>query len=814
MDALLQNLRYAFRSLARQPLLVVVVVASLGLGIGANTTIYSLANAFLLRPVPAQHPEELVAVYTSESSGELYGSTSHPAYLEMRDRNPALSSLAAYTVAPMSLTVNSHSQRLIGALVSGNYFTMLGAAPGHGRLLLPADDAPEAAAVVVVSHGLWTRRFGSNPELVGSRLMVNGHPFQVVGILRPDFLSAVMGVTPDLFVPLSATPLANPGSDRLEQRGGRWLFLMGRLAPDQKIGAVRARMNTIAREMGAQYPNTDSARVISVLPESQARLHPRIKGPVTAFMALLATVVALVLLVACANVAGLMLARATTRRREVGVRLALGASRGQIMSQFLVESLVLALLGGAAGWVLAAWGTDLLLAFKPPLPLDVPIDVRPDGRVLLFTLILSVVTGVLFGLVPALEALRVDPAPAIHEGAQGGLRRSRLRSALVVGQVAVSLLLLIGAGLLVRALGRASQLDPGFEVNRTLALSFDLRLHGYDDAKGQGFYRDLLERVRALPQVEAAALDEHLPLGLGSQRSGLAIQGYTPAPREHIEIAGTVVSTGYFETLGIPIVSGRPFDDSDRAGGARVAIVNQAFARRFWPGQEAVGKRINLDTNGGDSTWIEVVGVAGTIKYHNLAEDPLPFFYVPFAQAYGPAMTLVARVTRDPARELAAMRGVVRSLDDDLPVFDAKTMTEHLGITLYPVRLASTVLGAIGVLALLLAAIGLYGVVAYAVSQRTREIGVRMALGARPLDVLRLIVSHGMRLAGVGLAIGLVLALAVTRLVTGLLYGVSPTDPVTLVAIGALLLSVTLLASWIPARRAARVDPMVALRHE
>jgi macrolide transport system ATP-binding/permease protein len=813
MDRWVQDFRLATRSLIRSPLLVFVVVLSLGLGIGANTTIYSLANALMLRPIPAVHPEELVGAYTSESSGERYGFSAYPAYVQMRDQNDALQSLAAYGVLPMSVTFDGASHRVLGALVSGNYFATLGRGTRLGRPLVASDDAKSAPPVAVISHGLWTRRFGSDPRMIGATLPVNGHAFQIVGVLGEDFRSAMMGVTPDVFVPLSATPLAGSGSNGIEHRGDRWLFLLGRLAPGQRIDAAQSRMDAIARAMAIDHPQSDSARVVSLLPESAGRIHPRVKGPVTAFMALLGVVVILVLAVACANVAGVLLARAVTRRRDVGVRLALGASRGRILSQFLIESLMLAALGGAVGWALASWGTDLLLAFKPPLPIDVTLDLRPDGRVLLFTLALSTVTGLLFGMVPALEALRVDPGPAIHGGAAAGGRRSRLRSSLVVGQVAVSLLLLIGAGLMLRGLDRAARLDPGFEVDHTLAMSFDLELAGYDSARVATFYGDVLERVRGVRGVEAAALDEQLPLGFGSQRTGLAIEGRTADPHENLEIDSDVVSAGYFDALRIPIVNGREFLSTDRPGAPRVAIVNQAFARRFWPGQNAIGRRITMDMSG-RSGWMEVVGMARDVSVRGLADDPVPFFYLPSSQVQGPRMTLVARVSGDPGRASPRIRDAVRSLDPGLPIFDAKTMSEHLGITLYPARLASTVLGFLGALALALAAIGLYGVVAFAVTQRTREIGVRMAVGASPGDVLRLVIRHGMRLAMIGLVIGLALAIAATRLIGSLLFGLSPTDPITLAAIALLLVLVTGLASWIPARRAARVDPMIALRHE
>ena len=813
MERTLSDLKLALRSLAKNPVLVLVVVGSLGLGMGGVTTVYSVINTLLLRPLPAPRPHELAMLYTSESSGERFGGTSYPDYVDLRDRNPLFESLAAYTVVPMSVTVQGKSQRVLGGLVSGNYLPMMAARAAVGRSLLPSDDAPSAPPALVLSHGFWTRRFGADPAVVGGTLRINGHLFQVAGVLQPEFRGAIMGVTPDVLAPLASAAITNPGRDQLDQRGHRWLFVLGRLAPGRGLEEAQARVNAIGRGLALEHPESDSARVYSLVPEAQGRLHPKIRGPLIAFVSLLLVVVALVLLVACANVAGLMLARAATRRREVGVRLALGATRGRVVRQFLTESVLLALLGGAFGWMLAAWGTDLLLAFHPPLPIDVSLDLRPDARVLGFAVALALATGGILGLLPALEATRGDPSPAIHEGADGGRRGSRMRSVLVVTQVAVSLLLLVGAGLMLRGLARASRLAPGFDVDHTVSMSFDLRLAGYDEARGRAFYRTLLERVRALPGVAGAAYDEQLPLGFGSQTSGVAIEGYTPPGGHTPEVDSDVVSAGYFSTLRIPLLAGRDFGPSDREGGHLVAIVNQAFARRYWPGMNPLGRHIDLDPSA-HTLPLEVVGVVGDVKVRQLAEPPRPFFYQPTEQAYSQGVSLVVRAERDPRSLLPVVRDAVRAIDPDLPVFDVKTMGEHLGITLYPARLASTMMGTLGVLALLLAALGLYGVIAFGVAQRTREIGVRMALGARPADVLGLVIAQGMRLAGLGLAIGLVLALAGTRLVASLLFGVSPTDPATIAGIALLLVSVTAFASWLPARRAASVDPMLALRHE
>ena len=814
MDTLIQDIRYAVRSLGKSPWLVVAVVLSLALGIGANATIFSLVNAIALRPIPSEHPEQLVAVFTSESDGARWGTSSYPDYADFRDRSRSFEGLATYSVNPLSLAAeDGHGRRYLGAIASGNFFTTLRVHAAHGRTLHPADDgSPGANPVVVLSHGLWQRRFQGDPALVGSPIRINGHVFTVVGILPESFRGVFMGITPDLWVPASMSSVANPSSEMLTQRGNRSNFVIGRLAAGATVASTQAELDVAIRQMGTEYPRADSGRFVTVIPEREARVFPAFRGPVMGFMALLLIVVALVLLVACTNVAGLMLARATARRREIGIRLALGASRTRLITQLVTESVLLALAGGGLGMLLALWGTDLLLAFQPPLPFDVALDLRPDGRVLVFTLVVSVLTGIVFGLVPALESVRSDVMPALRDESSGA-RRSRLRSGLVIAQIALSTLLLAGAGLFVRGLRNAYTLDPGFDPRHVVVMSFDLELQGYDHARGAAFQREVIGRVALQPGVESAAFAEHLPLGLGSQNGGVVVEGHTPADGHMLEISCDAVSPGYFATLRMPIVRGREFSATDREGGPGVAIVNETFARRFWPGQDPIGRRITRDTSG-EGGWLEVVGVARNSKYNTFNEDPLPYFYESLTQAYSHEVTLAVRSTGDARATTARMQDVVKALDPTLPIYDVKTLEEHMGVSLLPARLVSTLLGGFGVLALLLSGIGLSGVVSYFTSQRTKEIGIRMALGALPTHVIALVVGHGMRLATAGLALGVALALGVTHLVRGFLYGVSPADPFTFVTIVVILAAVTLTATWLPARRASRVDPMIALRHD
>ncbi len=814
MDTLIQDIRYAVRSLGKSPWLVVAVVLSLALGIGANTTIFSLVNAIALRPLPSERPEELVSVFTSESNGARWGTSCYPDYVDFRDRTHSFAGLATYSVTPLSLaSEDGRGRRYLGAVASGNFFTMLGVHAAQGRMLQPADDgAPGANPVVVLSHGMWQRKFMGNPALVGSPIRINGHAFTVVGVLPESFRGVIMGITPDLWVTASMSPLANPSSDMLTQRGNRSNFVIGRLAPGVTAKGAEAEMNVVMRQLGIEHPAADSGRFVTVVPEREARVFPAIRGPVMGFMALLLVVVALVLLVACTNVAGLMLARATARRREIGIRLALGASRRRLITQLVTESVMLSLAGGGLGMLLALWGTDLLLAFQPPLPFDLALDLRPDGRVLVFTLVISVLTGIVFGLVPALESVRSDVMPALRDESSGR-RRSRVRNGLVIAQIALSTLLLAGAGLFVRGLRNAYTLDPGFDPRHVIAMSFDLELQGYDRARGAAFQREVLGRVASLPGVESVAFAEHLPLGLGRQIGGVVVEGHVPADGHLLEIHCSAVSPGYFATLRVPIIRGREFSATDQAGSPGVAIVNETFARRFWPGQNPIGKRITRDTSG-EGGWLEVVGVARDAKYNTLNEDPLPYFYESLTQSYSDEVTLAARSRGAAPAMTDRIQDVIKTLDPTLPVYDIKTLEAHMGVSLLPARLVSVLLGGFGVLALLLSGIGLMGVVSYFASQRTREIGIRMALGALPAHVLALVVGHGMRLAAVGLALGIAAALGVTHFVQGFLYGVSPADPLTFLTILVVLAVVTLVAAWLPARRAARVDPMIALRHE
>jgi len=822
-----QDLRYGFRMLIRNPGFTAVAVIALALGIGANSTIFSLVNALLLRPLPVERPEELAALYTSDFSSGPYGTSSYPDYVDFRDRNDVLSGLVAYMMTPLSMSVGGSNERIFSEVVSGNYFSVLGVKPALGRGFLPEEDrTPGARPVMVISHKLWRVRFGADPGIVGRSVDLNGHAFTIVGVAPEKYSGLMRGFVVDSWIPAMMMEQALPGSDNLVSRGSRGFQVMGRLKPGVTLNQAKANFGVIAQQLFTEWPQEwnnirNESRTISLLPESEARVMPGFRTPLVIFVALLMAVVALVLLIACANVANLLLARAATRRKEIAIRLSLGAGRGRLIRQLTTESLLLALLGGAAGLLLALWGSNLLMAFKPPVSVPIEIDLRIDWRVVGFTLGVSLLTGLLFGLAPALAASRPDLVASLKDEAGEpvvGRGRGRLRSTLVIVQVALSLLLLISSGLFLRSLRNASSIDPGFDADNLLIMSMDLQLQGYKEAAGTNFSKQLLERVRALPGIESASLSDSLPLGMDGARRGITIEGYTGQPGENMEVNSSVVGPGYIETLRIPVIRGRTFSTQDRDGAPGVVMINEAFARRYWPGQDPVGKHIQMGVgrNGAriDSPYLEVVGIVKDGKYSTLGEEPTPFFYLNQAQRYQPSPTLIVRTRGNPTDYLRAVRNEVAALDKSLALYDVKTMRQHLSYALLPARVAGSVLGIFGLVALILAAAGIYGVMAHSVAHRTREIGIRMALGAQALDVLKLIVRQGMKLVLIGMVIGSAGAFAVTRSMSSLLYGISATDPFTFIGIAVLLAVVALLACFIPARRATKLDPTVALRYD
>ena len=828
MQILWQDLRYSARMLLKQPGFTLIVALTLSLGIGANGVIFSLVNALLLRPLPVEKPSELAAVYTSDFSSGDFGASSYPDYVDFRDRNRVFTGLVAYQMPqPLSLNIDGTNERIFGEIVSGNYFSALGLKPSLGRGFLPEEDrAPGERAVAVISHKLWQTRFGGDPAIVGRSVKVNGHPFTIVGVAPEKYSGLSRGFAADWWIPAMMIGQVVPGADHLTERGNRGFLLIGRLKPGVTRQQAQADFNSIAAQLYKEWPThwenvRRQSRSVTLTPESEARLMPDARMPVVIFMALLMTVAGLVLLIACANIANLLLARATSRRKEIAIRLSLGAGRWRLIRQLLTESVLLALIGGAVGLLLAGWGADLLMTFKPPLPMPVELDLHGDWRVFGFMSGLSLLTGIVFGLTPALAASRPDVGASLKDetgAANTGGRRGRLRGALVVVQVSLSLMLLICAGLFLRSLRNASSIDPGFDADNLLALSMDLQLQGYDETKGRNFTDQLLDRARSLPGVVSASLTDQLPLGIdGGARRAMTIEGYTAQPGESAEIQSSFVAARYFETLRIPLSQGRAFQQQDNVNAPGVALVNEAFARRYWPGQQPLGKRIQMGavrSGVNDAPYLTVIGVTSDGKYATLGEEATPFIYLNLAQNSVLSPTLVVRTQGDPFNSLSAVRSEVAALDKNLPLYDVKTMRQHLGLALLPARLAGSVLGVFGLVALTLAAAGIYGVMAYSVAQRTREIGIRMALGANARDVLRLIARQGMTLVLIGMGIGLAAAFALTQLLKSLMFGVSATDPLTFALVSMLLAAVALLACYFPARKATKVDPIVALRSE
>ena len=821
METLWQDLRFGFRMLLKSRAFTAVAILSLALGIGANTTIFTLVNAVFLQPLPVKEPAQLISVFGTDekNKGNLlnFMPISYPNYVDYRDQNDVFSGLLAFGGVAMSLSGRGEPEQINGLIVSGNYFDVLGVKAARGRTFLPEEDrTPGTHPVIVISHGLWQRRFGGDPSLVGKTLTLNNQSFTVIGITPESFRGTFAIGAVDFWVPMMMHDQVLTGIFRewFNERRALLFGVVGRLKPGATMEQAQAAMQTVGRRLEQEYPKENEKRNVSLLPLLQSTINPNQRELFVRAGGLLTTIVGLVLLIACANVANLLLARATARRKEIAIRVALGAGRLRIVRQLLTESILLSVLGGALGLLLAYWGRDLLWSFRPPFFNQNALSLDLNGRVLGFTMLLSLLTGVIFGLVPALQSTRSDTVSELKEKSSQinqTRRRFNLRSLLVVTQVALSLISLIGAGLFLCSLRNAQAINPGFETEKLLVISFDVGAQGYNETRGQEFYRQVQERVETIPGVRSAALATDQPFGGGFMRS-VFIEGQEQPPggRGILTLVNTV-GPKYFETLGTPVLRGRDFKQTDRENAPRVVIINEAMARRFWPNEDAVGKRFKFF---GDDFLEEVIGIAKNSDVINLGEDPRPVAYLPLLQNYAAAVTLHVRTNGDPAAVLGTVRREVQALDPNLPLVAVATISEVLSQALYGPRMGATLLAIFGLLALVLAAVGIYGVLAYSVSQRTHEIGLRMALGAQTSDVLRLVLGQGMIPVIIGVGIGLVASFALTHLISQLLFGVTAVDPVTFSGTALLLAGVALLASYIPARRATKVDPMIALRHE
>jgi putative ABC transport system permease protein len=817
IEALIQDLRYGARMLMKSPGFTFVAVLTLALGIGANTAIFSVVNGVLLRALPYYEPERLVMVWGHRPILQAQiGLEDFPVavadFVDWRNQNQVFEQMAAMWTPRMNLTGGGEPESVVGLRASASIFPLLGARFAVGRAFLPEEDRAGADRVVVISHGLWQQRYGADPKLIGQKITLNDEAYTVIGVTAPDFQFPRRGEVPtdfylgvttkvDLYLPIAFTP------ELMNNRGGDFLMVIARLKPGVSLQQANADMSAIARRLTEQYPQTNTDKGVRLAP-----LHQQAVGKARTALLVLLGAVGFVLLIACANVANLLLARAAGRQKEMAIRAALGASRWRVVRQLLTESLLLAISGGAAGLLLAWWGVELLLSIAPdnlPRAYDIRLDTRAAG----FTLLVSLLTGILFGLLPALQASKTNLSVTLKEGGRdaAGLLRRRLRGLLVVGEVALAFVLLIGAGLLIRSFARLTEVDPGFDPRGVLTMDIILPFAKYRDGRSIAFFQQTLERVRALPGAEAAATVSSLPLSGAPGSLIFGIEG-RPSPTEQSFNAGMrIISPDFFKTFRVPLIKGRLLAESDGAKAPPVVVVNESLARNYFANEDPLGKRI---TNGDETR--EIVGVVGDVKHSALDEEAKREMYFPMAQRRFPPifMTLAVRISGDPMQMVAAVRGQVWAVDKDIPISNIETMERLMAKSVAPRRFNLLLLGAFALVGLALAGVGLYGVMSYTVTQRTREIGVRMALGANTGDVLRLVIGEGMKLALIGAVLGLGGALALTRLLKTLLFGVSATDPLTFIVIAAVLIIVALLACWIPARRAARMDPLVSLRVE
>jgi predicted permease len=816
MNDLLRDLRYAWRMLLASPAFTLVAVLSLALGIGANVTIFTLVNAVFLQPLPVARPAELVSIYTTQPEYPGFIESSHLNLVDLEEDRKTFSGVAAFmpiTVTLRGLRGEEPPERIAGDLVSADYFDVLGVRPALGRTFLPAEEKPGAEPVVVLSHGFWRRRFGGDESLVGKSLTLNGQKFTVVGVAQEGFRGTSVLAVRDLWVPLGVrrAVVPPPVVDWFDGRVGLMLNAVGRLRPGVSFAQAEAATRTMARRLEQEYPEANEGRSFALVPFVKATISPNGRRVVVLVSAFLMTMVALVLALACANVANLLLFRALGRRREIAARLALGAGRGRVVRQLLTESLLLAFLGGAAGLLLAVWGRSVAWALRPPTMPDV-LDLSFDLRVLGFALGITVLTGVLFGLAPALQTSRPDVVTALKDAAAAtpGRRRSLVLNLLVVGQIALSLVLLIGTGLFVRSFRQAQSLDPGFAAGELLVLSFNLGSEGYDEPRALGFLRQTLEEVSALPGVRSVALASNRPFGIGLGGSVYVMGRQSAVPDEGLGVQTDAVSPGYFQAAGIPLLSGRDFNSADGPDAPLVAIVNETLAERLWPGGDPLGQRLGFI---GSEDFVEVVGIARDARYESLAAEPRPYLYFALPQSYGGETTLYVR-TGDPAGVLDSVRRTVQALDPNLPLVGVRPVSEIVHQLLWAPRTGASLLAFFGLLGLVLAGIGAYGIMSYSVDQRRREIGIRMALGELRRDVMGRVLRRGLALVGLGLALGLAAALATTRLIGRVLYDVSAHDPVTFAVAPLVLAAAALLAMLLPARRATAVDPVAVLRSE
>lgn len=812
MKSLLQDARYGWRAMLRSPGFTTAAVVTLALGIGANTTIFSWINSTLLHPLPGvSRTANLVSVTRGGKSFSDYA-FSYPDFKDLREGTRSFSSLTAFSTQTVNLTGIARPQRAWVTLATANYFDLLGVQPVLGRGFLPAEDQkPGGAPVAVISYGLWQTLFGSDDSVIGRTININQHPYQIVGVAPPLFQGSQTGLRSDLWIPLMMEKQIVPATDLLPLRDVNWLLCMGRLKPGVSAQVGAQEMSLLLQQIVKQFP--DAHRGSNIV-----ALDPLWRSPLGAnayfyiLLPILFGISGLVLLLACVNVANLLLVRSVTRRREIAIRLSMGASRWRLVRQLLVESMMLALAGGGLAMLLTTWTAGSFSQFLPSASdLHISLSVQVDRSVLLVALIVSMLTSVIFGILPALRASSLTPVSVLKEesgSSSGGRDKARLSSVLVVAQISLSLVLLVCAGLFIQSFANERRFDPGFKASNVLLATYELFPAGYSDPDGRQFHRQLIAKLGSLPGVESVSLATWLPLGFGWSPHTISPEGYVPQPHESMDIGSALVSPNYFKTIQIPLLAGRDFTPRDTEKSQLVAIVNQALVDRYWPHQDVIGKHIVV----GNTTSFSVVGVVHTSNYTRLNEQPQPFVYLALYQDYFPSAVIHARVSGDPLAFSGQVEKAVHELNPDLPLFDQCTLQSRIQTASTLSRIAGTFVGGFGIVALILAAVGIYGVIAYITRQRTREIGIRMALGAQQTTVFWLVLGQGLRLTLIGLGLGVAMSLVLTRSLSRLLFGITPTDALTFAAVAVLLSLVAAVACYLPAQRATKVDPIVALR--
>ncbi len=812
-SALRNDLRFAGRMFTKSPLFTGVVVLTLALGIGLNTAVFSAVDAMLLRPLSGvRASSELVQLYRSSPGGDNLGSNSIPHFWDLRDRSKSVfSDVAAWSFQNLSITADERPRAVFGVMVSANFFSVLGATPANGRFFTPDEDVGRGAhPVAVLSDAGWRSLFGGDQNVVGRKVIVNGQAMTIVGIAAPGFSGAMPMLQPALWVPLMQLAQVKPGSvGDFENRGFNYLNVVARLAPGVSVEQARARMDAISIELRGEFPADYEKSGINLIRQDDAGIHPSMRGAQVGLSAVVMTVVAILLLIACVNVANLFLARARDRSREMAIRLALGATRGELVRQLLVESVVVSLVAGAVGIIIAYVAIGLANGITLPMDIDFQPDLRLSPMVLGFAFATALVTGILFGLVPALQATSPSLVSALKGDAPAGASRSRTSKGLVIAQMALSIVLLVCAGLFLVNLRSATTIDKGFTATRMLIADVDPSLQGYNRANTEAFYTRLRTQLSSVPGVESVGLIDNVPLGFSNSDRRVEVPGYVPAANENLSVRYASVSPEYFASMGIPLRVGRAFTSRDDSAAVPVLVVNERFVSKFWPGQNAIGRTVRVK-----GLLHTVIGVVPTGKYQRLGEDPQLFMYFSQAQLWRAGMSVMIRTSGDPTALIPALRREVTGLDANMPLGNIRTLERHLGSSLLPARIAGMALGIFGLLGLLLASIGMYGVMAYSVSQRTREIGIRMAIGATATDVVRLIMRQGLTLVAIGTVIGLVAAIGASRALASVLYGSNANDPATFALVPLVLIGVAALATFVPARRAAMVDPAVTLRAE